>query len=281
MPDPVLENPRLAEERAKTIEANITRPAIEAKLNNLPAESEKENTYLGSGAASAVQAKGEANVAYGPKALEAVTTGGENTAVGWGALKAIKSSGNGTALGTQALGSATAAGNTALGAFAGQHTTTGGNNVFVGQNAGIENVAGASNTYVGNRAGEKANESESKNNVAIGNETLSEGEKLKGTNVAVGVGAGKKNEGEGNVFLGAFAGEADTGSNKLYVANNSVTPLIKGVMSETAATQELAFYGAAPVKRHATVAVPAETTAANTKAIKELIEAVKGIGIIE
>jgi hypothetical protein len=51
-------------------------------------------------------------------------------------------------------------------------------------------------------------------------------------------------------------------------------------MSATAANQELAFYGAAPVKRHTTIAVPAEETKANTKAIKEIIEAIKAIGII-
>jgi hypothetical protein len=105
-------------------------------------------------------------------------------------------------------------------------------------------------------------------------------------NTAVGFSAGSGNEtGSYNVFLGFEAGKKETGSNKLYIHNGeSSEPLIYGNFETKELrlyTTKLGFYGVAPVARHATIATPAETTAANTKAIKELIEAVKKVGLIE
>jgi len=48
-------------------------------------------------------------------------------------------------------------------------------------------------------------------------------------NTAIGVGAGSSNvAGSGNVYLGYQAGFSETGSDKLYIANNGTAPLIYG-----------------------------------------------------
>ncbi len=66
--------------------------------------------------------------------------------------------------------------------------------------------------------------------------------KLEGTgseNVAIGNQAGYICEGSGNVFIGFKAGEAETESNTLYIANSGTTePLIYGKFSG----RELRFY---------------------------------------
>ena len=51
----------------------------------------------------------------------------------------------------------------------------------------------------------------------------------KSNNVMIGFGAGADNQGDGSVMIGHYAGENETGSNKLYIANsNTNTPLIYG-----------------------------------------------------
>lgn len=301
------ERPQSTPEIAKAV---VTRPNVEGVLNKLPPESAKESTFLGTGSAGSLAASGEANVALGPKALEAVSTGDSNTGIGFGALEKVTTSKNSTAVGQGALSLATGGENTGLGQNALKECSTGTANVAVGIAAleklkaaknstavgafALQESIGEANIAVGYQAGLKLTGGENiaigtaalgqvgagaERNVAIGIKALFNAA-VKGGNVAVGRVAGEECEGEGNVFIGREAGKAEKGSNKLYIANNETTPLIKGVFSETAANQELAFYGAAPVKRAATIAEPAETTAANTKAIKELIAAVKGIGII-
>jgi hypothetical protein len=99
--------------------------------------------------------------------------------------------------------------NTFLGYGAGYSNATGSNNIFLGDYAGFNNYTGYSNTFLGRAAG--ISNYTGYYNTFIGNE------------------AGYSNvSGEGNVFIGYRAGNTETGSNKLYIANDSSTPLIYG-----------------------------------------------------
>ena len=83
------------------------------------------------------------NAAFGPWALESVTSGSANTVAGYGAGSSITSGGGNVAVGRSALTSATSGGNnTAVGANAGDSLTTGSYNIDIGN----EGVAGESAT---------------------------------------------------------------------------------------------------------------------------------------
>lgn len=157
-------------------------------------------------------------------------------------------------------------------------------NVAVGIQA-LERLEGARSLAAGKR-GER--------NTAVGAQALewiTKGE----NNTAIGWGAGqavvagKEEEhegGSGNVFVGFMAGRQELNSNKLYIANSETTePLVFGEFPNASLsfnTNKIALYkGVTPVTQHATIASPAETIAANTQAIKEIIEAIKGIGLIK
>jgi hypothetical protein len=102
--------------------------------------------------------------------------------------------------------------NTFSGSSAGLHNTTGYNNTFSGGGAGLYNTTGNWNTFSGYCAGSSN---------TTGN-----------SNTFLGYSAGRQNTtGSGDVFIGYNAGYYETGSNKLYVANSSGTPLIYGDFS--------------------------------------------------
>ena len=92
--------------------------------------------------------------------------------------------------------------NTFVGYQAGYSNTTGSNNTFLGIDAGISNETGISNTFVGGGAAFNFNAGE--------------------YNTFLGYYTGYANvTGSGNVFLGNKAGWNETGSNKLYIANDA------------------------------------------------------------
>lgn len=277
--------------------------------------STEDNTAVGS-QALAFLTTGGGNTAIGENAGVNITTGEENVAIGCEALAAQQEANGNCVIGFRAGGSNTTGENlVALGYGAMTQNTTGNENVAVGNMSGHENKTGSRNTSVGSLALEKNTASENvaigtnalrvnktgaentavgtaaltvletgKENVAIGRWSLVH--LLAGNNnVALGTGAGQDCLGSGNVFLGNEAGAKETGSQKLYIANTETTePLIHGVFPNEELTfnaSKIALYkGVTPVARHATIAVPGETTAANTKAIKEIIEAIKAIGVI-
>lgn len=276
-----------------------TRAQVEGVLNVTPEESEKANTFIGASAAAALTAKAEGNTAYGEKALTSDTSGKFNSAYGCNALEA----------------NTTGLGNTAAGTAALYKNTEGKENTAVGYAAGNANTTGDYNTYVGQAAGNLGKTS--KNNVAIGRLALTAATAAEAT-VAVGVEAGYENKtGKQNTLVGHAAGKAVTGSanvfigyaagfsegavsNKLIIANNTETAIITGVMSATAASNELTLapvggkvglYGTTPVVKAAEIKVPGAfkagtagfETEAECKAIRDkqaaMIEALKGIGI--
>jgi hypothetical protein len=96
------------------------------------------------------------------------------------------------------------------GTFVGQDAgrdNQGDDNTFLGPSAGFSNTTGSSNLFLGQRAG-------------FSNTTGQ-------YNVCMGYEAGYNNvEGDGNLFLGHQAGYFETGSNKLYIANDNDTSAV-------------------------------------------------------
>lgn len=194
-----------------------------------------ENTAIGNYALG--RNTGSGNTAIGHEAEFGSGTAFNNTtAIGWHALFGNQGSSN-TAIGYNALqGNGAATGNTAVGSAA-MNNTTGANNTAVGTNAGFELGAGTNNTYMGfeagryNVAGASNNAflgfqaglySSGSNNVAIGSNTLKANFGT-ANNVAIGYNALTNNFGSGNVAIGANAGAAEAGSNKLYIENTNAS----------------------------------------------------------
>jgi hypothetical protein len=205
-------------------------------MPNLPETNESAVTQVAAAPGPLTRAAVEATVvAVAPEATKA------NTTLGSSAGEKLK---------------AKSEGNTAFGEHALQHATTGKLNSGFGYGALTELTTGTANTALGEAA-------------LIGTTTGSE-------NVAVGGGAGASiTTGEKNVFIGVEAGNEETAgnSNKLIIANNRTTPIISGVMSATAASQELGFFGHAP-------ATKPEVTLLTVTA-KELAEKLATLGLIK
>jgi hypothetical protein len=159
----------------------------------------QNNVGIGNGAGASMTSGGS-NVAIGQSALINMTTRDGHTAVGFEALRSVTTGLYSTAVGRACLRGDTGNYNTAVGWNCFYGKTTGNYNVVMGYGAGgfttsRSNIA--QNTIVGAEAGE---------NLA--------------TNAS------------GNVLLGYRAGNAETGSNKLYISNsNTTTPLIYGEFS--------------------------------------------------
>lgn len=95
--------------------------------------------------------------------------------------------------------------NTFIGNISGASTTTGSNNTFIGTAAGSTNVTGYENVYIG-----------------------------------INTGPDDADDAHGNVFIGAYSGFNETGSNKLYISNSDTNfPLIWGDFAE----EQLKFNG--------------------------------------
>jgi Chaperone of endosialidase len=158
---------------------------------------------------------GTDNTALGINAGNFATTGQSITAVGAGALESNTTGDENSAVGCNALAdNTTGVGNSALGYYANHENTTGDHNVALGYYAMRNNTTGNYNSALGYQA---LNDNVTGlNNTAIGND------------------AGYNNEtGSTNVFIGNAAGYYERGSEKLYIANSSGTPLIYGDFSAT------------------------------------------------
>lgn len=189
------------------------RPLI-FKVNNERAGyiSSSGNLFLGinSGLSNTT---GYGNLGFGRATLNSITTGYGNLAIGSEALTQVSVGINNVAIGRQALEINVASHNLAIGKEALAVNTTGDQNVAIGLQALYKNVSGAGNFGAGTRA--------------LGNKTSGD------NNLALGYEAGLGNiNGSSNVFIGYRSGQSETGSNKLYIANNSTTtPLIYGDFS--------------------------------------------------
>jgi hypothetical protein len=214
------------------------------------------NTAFGASALAANQAGGTNNTAIGNAALDANTTGDANTAVGDDALganttgsgsvavgyqagytsttngvvtavgyqAAYTNNSNITAMGYQAAKASTGAGNTAIGVQALLNGSTGNYNTALGETALLACTIGSSNTAVGMQA--LLSSTTASNNIAVGYQALYSSTTA-ANNTAVGHQAGYSQTtsaaGGFNVFMGAYAGNASTGSGNTFVGGNSTT----------------------------------------------------------
>lgn len=170
---------------------------------------DKSNTIIGFGAGSSI-ATGENNSAFGYQALSANTTGSWNTANGHNALSRNTTGTENTANGERALFlNTTGYSNAANGSRSLLSNTTGNYNTANGMDALYSNTYGHRNTANGGQA--LYSNASGSNNTALGYDA--------GFAITAS---------SGNVFLGYQAGYNETGSNKLYIANNSSTTLIYG-----------------------------------------------------
>ncbi|MDC0064787.1 hypothetical protein OAJ48_02095, partial [Gammaproteobacteria bacterium] len=162
---------------------------------------------------------GNYNNAMGSQALYSNTTGNNNTASGQQALYSNTTGEHNTAMGYRALyNSTTTDKNTAIGYQALYTSTTGRDNTAMGFQALYNNTTGFNNTAMGTQA--LYSNTTGNNNTASGLSALhrnTTGE----NNTAMGYSAGYNNQtGSENVFIGYKAGFNETGSNKLYIAND-------------------------------------------------------------
>jgi len=159
------------------------------------------NTFVGDSAG--VSNQGDNNTFLGAHAGQSNTTGSDNTFLGKVAGKFNTEGALNTFVGSQSGTYSTGD----LNVFVGMNTgmfTTGDGNTFVGGSVGNNNTTGQTNTFIGNAVG------------AYNTTGWS--------NTYIGVGAGSANTtGHKNVFLGAHAGCYETGSEKLYIANDADT----------------------------------------------------------
>ena len=163
------------------------------------------------------------NTASGYQSLFLNTTGHENVSVGNYSLYENTIGTANTALGYAAMNKNTSGGaNTAIGYDALFYNTTGNENTAAGINSLHFNTTGVQNTVHGSNA--LMNNTIGNNNTSVGYGSLFSNT-TGNNNTAIGWTAGNLNEtGSGNVFLGYQAGLNETGSNKLYIANNSTNP---------------------------------------------------------
>ncbi len=262
-----------------------TRAFVEEVQTAKPEESTTSNTFLGPEAAVAIAAKGEANIAIGAKALKTEKGGAGNIAIGVAAAEKTQGATNNIAIGIDAfqegqsnanivigegaLKVAEEAGkeNTAIGTVALEKVTKGKENTAVGPVAGATVTTGSKNTLIGKNAGIGATTGDG--NVAIGFNTSAEGK----NNLTLGTNAGEGKKGDACIYIGFQATQGvATVSNKLVIANNNKKAIIAGVMSETEASQEIGFLGAAPAKR------PKVTGKRTTEFAEVLKTLTKGLG---
>lgn len=199
-------------------------------LNALAANTAANNTAFGTNALSANTTSAN-NTAIGFNALAINTpnadTGAQNTAVGSGALANLNGGNNNTAIGFNAL---------TLLPTRSLFNTAVGSNAMAGLNSDAtrNNVAMGDNTMTGSGT--------ITNSVAIGSNALRNATNNSTRNTAIGAFAGNATTtGNDNVFIGHSAGSSETGtsSNKLYISNSNTTATTSLIYGEFAPTRIL------------------------------------------
>lgn len=152
-----------------------------------------------------------------------------NTFIGYQAGLNNKNGWNNTFIGTlSGLNNIDGYDNFFLGERTGEANTTGHSNLFLGVNAGGGNINGYENIYIGTNAGRINSNGQA--NVFLGYGSGQEGTSGGSRNTYLGYMSGwDAVQGSDNIFLGAYAGSNEHGSNKLYIENSeSASPLIWG-----------------------------------------------------
>ena len=175
---------------------------------------------------------GYENVVIGNKAGFANQTGFRNVFLGYFAGTNNTTGNYNIFIGREAgLNNTTGISNLYLGESSGSAQTTGGNNTFVGKSTGGNQTAGSYNVYLGAQSGIYRTKGD--NNIQIGYHSGAYA--MGDNNVLIGYMAGMGHIGTGNVLIGYKSGwnlsDSLTGSNKLYITNNTTdgtTSLIYG-----------------------------------------------------
>jgi hypothetical protein len=203
------------------------------------------------------------NSVVGADSLSVATTGANNTAMGYQSLKNVTTGSNLTAFGYQAGFSATTAEEfNVFGYLAGYSNTTGHGLTAVGYAAGYANTTGYYNSYIGSHSGQN---NVGEYNTVVGGlsfytSTSGDYNTIVGAysvvsniigdyNTGVGYHILSSTTGSGNVVLGNYAGNYETGSNSFYVNNQDRTDtagekagsLMYGTFNATASNQTLAI----------------------------------------
>ena len=163
--------------------------------------------------------EGIGNFGLGTLTLQYVTDGDYNVALGDGTGRYLTGSYNmaiGRGSQTGSSGNSTGTSNTSIGDATMNTVTTGVDNTAIGRNALAALTTGNSNTAIGRNALDSLQTRTG--NVAIGRDALEAGTALDYT-TAVGYRAGRYNNADRNVFLGAQAGYDETGANTFIIDN--------------------------------------------------------------
>lgn len=224
--------------------ANVYLTTPDTSYLNVP---NGNSVYIGrgSGAASVGRTDGGDSVAVGALTLTNNTSGVDLTAIGLYALYANTTGGYNSAVGNLSLyANTTGSWSTVMGNAAAAAATTGGYNCAFGGYAMAYNVLGTRNCVFGTNAMKQGNPGSC--NVIMGYEAgyYNSGD----YNTVLGYAAGQNNvTGARNVFLGAYAGLHELGSDAFYVNNQNRTDtagdkaksLLYGVFAAAAADQLL------------------------------------------
>lgn len=188
-----------------------------------------ESTYFGYEAGKVDDLSGGTNLGIGYQALYSNEGGYYNMGVGYQALYSAVSSGLNTAIGYQAL----------------YTNTTGEENTAVGMNSLYDNLGGNYNTAVGYYS--LKDNTSGNHNTGVGEDCL--GRIITGdSNTAIGRDSFYRNTaGSLNIGIGYQSGYYETGSNKLFIDNDTrsseadgrVKALVYGVMAAAPVDQDL------------------------------------------
>ncbi|MEZ5573731.1 MAG: hypothetical protein R3E64_17195 [Halioglobus sp.] len=166
---------------------------------------------------------------YGARSLYRNTTGKNNTASGSESLYSNTTGNDNTASGINSLYS----------------NTTGGNNNAMGNAALFNNTGGNANNAMGPLSLLQQHNGHW-HPPGLSGAVFQHHQGITMSRLAAIAGAFSAT-GSSNVFIGQLAGANETGSNRLYISNNSTTPLLYGQMSATPAEQQAGnrhWYGA-------------------------------------
>lgn len=197
--------------------------------------------YIGLNNSSAT---GNFNTGVGFNVFTSLNGGTNNTAMGREAMFSNVSGSNNTAFGDYALRKTTSTNNTGIGYSALSENTSGFYNTALGWNCLITNTTAHFNTGLGATC---LQNSTGASNTGVGVSCL-QANTTGALNTAIGFGAGDGNNGDNNIFIGAYAGRRQTAvSNKLFIdnqdrgssANDLTNSLIYGTFDASVANQQL------------------------------------------
>lgn len=178
------------------------------------------------------------NTALGSGTLDSLTTGQDNTALGMGAESHLTTGSTNTGAGKQAQAAlVSGSGNVGIGSSSQLNLLSSNYNTAIGTESQMTTTTEANSTYLGYRSGAYLKDP-SGGNTAVGANSLKANNLMETYSVAVGMNAGSLPSYTGtgltrtrNIYLGYGAGQDDTASYRLYIANSATNIALWGNMS--------------------------------------------------